>query len=50
MTVWCYILRLDPRAPVEHLAIQRVWAAARLLVARVSPMYLVEEFIFYFLV
>ena len=35
---------------MEHLTIQLLWTTAQLLVTRVSPIYLVEEFAFLFLV
>ena len=34
----------------EHLIIQLLWATAQLLVPRISPIYLVDEFVFLFLV
>ena len=34
----------------DHLTIELLWETARLLVTRVSPIYLVDEFIFLFLV
>ena len=47
---WCNLLRLNPWAWVEHLADQLLLVTAQLLVTRVSPAYLVDEFTFLFLV
>ena len=40
---WCWLLRLNPGTQGEHLTSQLSWVAAWLLVARVCPVYLVEE-------
>ena len=46
----CLLIRLKSQKRVEHIAIQLLWATARLLVTLVNPIYLVDEFIFLFLV
>ena len=44
-----YCFGQNPGAREEHLAIQFLWAITRLLVTSVSPIYLVDEFHFLFL-
>ena len=39
----CWLLRLNPGARGEHLTNQLSWVAARLLITRVCPVYLVKE-------
>ena len=41
--LWCWLLRLNPRAWGEDLTSQLSWVAAWLLVTRVCPVYLVKE-------
>ena len=43
------LLKKNPRARGKHLAIQLLWATARLLVTSVNLIYLVDEFFFLFL-
>ena len=45
-----YCFGLNPRARRKHLAIQLLWVSARLLVTRVSLIYLKDEFCFLFLI
>ena len=41
--LWCWLLRLNPRAWGEHLTSQLSWVADWLLVTCVCPVYLVKE-------
>ena len=42
------LLRPNPRAQGKNLTIKLLWASALLLVARVSRIYLIDEFFFWF--
>ena len=42
----CKLLRLKYQSAREALAIQLLWATARLLITYVSPIYLVDDFMF----